>query len=1648
MGAGLRLVRQLYLAAFLLPLLPAFGDDTGLLKTDRESLAPMETIQITVQDVNSSCMVNILTPTGHLQSFAGTISDGNAAASYRPSYLLGTYQVSAVADGNTTETDTFAVEADDWGGEIDLVEWKCSKAEYLPGEQIVLTAEIVDGKSAALTSFSKTLGDNLPNYGTGALYIQRKIIGIDASGNLVARLYVYFDTTGSPNIFGNNYAHIYSGTQVEIGLHAGDGLSPIDPAVTVLEGFENNSDNALDSNLVDANWTVTVNSTIFQREKTAYLDVVIPQSKSLSDVTFSVDYIKYNHNSGIGDRIYIANTHVAENKFPAGYEFTTGYKFAGLGRFPIHLPLSPAPDGLIYYHLRYDTLPDHTLNDGAVEVDGSVYTNTWQWKRAVDEGAQISFYADKWGYSHAYGQPIPIALESVSRDNIHILNYNLDKRAYTEGETRRLNAELKDEYADPVTGFRMAESVTNTENGKLSIVSRNAATDPNGSNVVRLLLYFDTTGRWSNIYAGTEVNITVYGPDGKSAVDPNIEVEEGFVDANGYIETTLVEDAGVYSWTATVTTGFAGADRQVYLDFIIPPEHSASEVVYAVNRIYYKPNLDWADYMTIKTTTLSMGQFALSGYWGAYEFKAGDRFGGLGYFPLYLSLNPHDSSIFAKMQAENVTTPPGKLAESAGSYTYSHTWTGDAGPDYTTAMCISKYGYFNNKNRCADDIMLYFSGEPRYLGGLEDEPVRLGETWQRDLAEHFFIEPNYANVEYSSSDPCLVIAGSIATFAPNEVSDTMYDLVVTAQSKTDPCLVASSEPFTLYAAECLASNECGDVNLPRKCVKYQCEYYESGNTFQQNPQGVDLSIFNEDVNMTSSFPNPGQQVRLCADVYNKGTAYVYDVNVSFYLDDVNSTPIGANTLPVVPITYFDLPFRYETACIDWNVPADLSGPHRIWVAVDGNYPLDMQESMLSNNYATFDFFVNDPDMIALDPGIIGSCSSGVSSAAGGPALMSLGAPQQNCVTTYMRIPVKVRVCEDEIVCGPVMGYEYSYWNTWYWPSWSGYCKEFSPGGDALWAFIITYEVAYGIFNAGAVAKPSLTDGYNLLKVPYGWGTGWLPSHPAPTLFPYNDYGGIDNPGDGGVCPVAAWDCGQGVHFKPRFDSPHYNAYQFDVVGGARRMTRCHTETDCMEIPYQICYPLDGSDPPIRIPFNPFDGSPDPNDSGFGPNGSGPPGSGPPPEFTVGPPMTPDGNDAGFECYFCSTGTTASNSASDYIQCVPTLPYNEVRLRKGWNLWTATMDPVDAEQDPAIPLREGWNTFGCSSPDPFLWTSAMASDGSESKTPEQAEQAGWLQATVYYFDNKTSLTGFVPGDDDSLRTNMAYWLFAKQDGLTLVLPGAGGSLMSNRMLWNDLNVIYGLETKSLTEAHDAGWVDAVIYYHDANDGTYKSLPADDEYLCPWKGYWIYSNLDGLRLQTPGSGGGIGLSDSKAKAFLAAVDRRRAEKASQLRLSDSQKRQLADFSRGRTPKLGQPAPDFLLPDMAGNLVRLNEQNGSDILLVFGSTSCPHCEDKVPLLNRVESDSGDRGVRVLFVALGADHDTTREYAKRMNIGFNVLTDACGAVARQYNIRGVPEAFLLDKDGIIQYSSREDGRKIWQLLEVRYSSPYRSMPGRENRG
>ncbi|MCK9365026.1 MAG: TlpA family protein disulfide reductase [Syntrophales bacterium] len=112
-------------------------------------------------------------------------------------------------------------------------------------------------------------------------------------------------------------------------------------------------------------------------------------------------------------------------------------------------------------------------------------------------------------------------------------------------------------------------------------------------------------------------------------------------------------------------------------------------------------------------------------------------------------------------------------------------------------------------------------------------------------------------------------------------------------------------------------------------------------------------------------------------------------------------------------------------------------------------------------------------------------------------------------------------------------------------------------------------------------------------------------------------------------------------------------------------------------------------------------------------------------------------------------------------------------------------------------------------------------------------------------------------------------------------------------------------------------------------------------------------------------------------------------------------------------GEPAPDFVLKDLAGSSFRLSEQRGKPVLLVFGTTWCPACREEIPHLKEIYARYAKRGLVVVNIDIRESRDKASSYAEKNNLPYRLLLDEDGAVAESYGIRGVPSLILLDDAG-----------------------------------
>ncbi len=112
-----------------------------------------------------------------------------------------------------------------------------------------------------------------------------------------------------------------------------------------------------------------------------------------------------------------------------------------------------------------------------------------------------------------------------------------------------------------------------------------------------------------------------------------------------------------------------------------------------------------------------------------------------------------------------------------------------------------------------------------------------------------------------------------------------------------------------------------------------------------------------------------------------------------------------------------------------------------------------------------------------------------------------------------------------------------------------------------------------------------------------------------------------------------------------------------------------------------------------------------------------------------------------------------------------------------------------------------------------------------------------------------------------------------------------------------------------------------------------------------------------------------------------------------------------------EVGTPAPAFILPDVNGAPVALEDFAGRRALLVFSSVSCPACTEMYPHL-RAFSEA-HRQVQVVMVSRGTAEEN-RALVEEQGFAFPVLTWEDG-VAQAYGVSGVPFCYVVDETGVI---------------------------------
>jgi peroxiredoxin len=115
-------------------------------------------------------------------------------------------------------------------------------------------------------------------------------------------------------------------------------------------------------------------------------------------------------------------------------------------------------------------------------------------------------------------------------------------------------------------------------------------------------------------------------------------------------------------------------------------------------------------------------------------------------------------------------------------------------------------------------------------------------------------------------------------------------------------------------------------------------------------------------------------------------------------------------------------------------------------------------------------------------------------------------------------------------------------------------------------------------------------------------------------------------------------------------------------------------------------------------------------------------------------------------------------------------------------------------------------------------------------------------------------------------------------------------------------------------------------------------------------------------------------------------------------------------------GREAPDLLGRDVAGRPMGLHSMRGKVVVLVFWRSWMPDADRIVAILQRFHREHQGRPVELIGIA-GVQAQVLRGLRADGTIPWRNFVDSEGALAKQYQVLRMPQAYVIDAEGKIQF-------------------------------
>jgi peroxiredoxin len=118
----------------------------------------------------------------------------------------------------------------------------------------------------------------------------------------------------------------------------------------------------------------------------------------------------------------------------------------------------------------------------------------------------------------------------------------------------------------------------------------------------------------------------------------------------------------------------------------------------------------------------------------------------------------------------------------------------------------------------------------------------------------------------------------------------------------------------------------------------------------------------------------------------------------------------------------------------------------------------------------------------------------------------------------------------------------------------------------------------------------------------------------------------------------------------------------------------------------------------------------------------------------------------------------------------------------------------------------------------------------------------------------------------------------------------------------------------------------------------------------------------------------------------------------------------------PVVGKTAPDFVLKDLSGREIRLSDLRGKVVLVNFWATWCPPCRNEIPSMQKLNEMMAGKPFKMLAISVdNGGKEVVEDYFRKSGNVLPVLLDSQQKISKMYGTTGVPETFIVDRNGTI---------------------------------